>query len=265
MVSGLTVVTEHEGPRQYLEARMDALPPISELGVIVGRTKGFLLTEQTAQRAVVDLAQAAHKSIEHAGGAGVSLIMGGERTSVGYTDSYVLAADTLQYELREGPCLTAWATAEAQLIDDTTVDGRWKLWNAAAAEAGVRSCATSPLMRGRESIGAMKVYSRSPHAFTSGDVGVLNHLATSAAALLGHIQTSNTPQRISREMTDALESRTTTDVARGIIMERHGLDPDGALEYLLELAKTSRTTMADVANRIVAHQDLEAPQGEVNQ
>ncbi|MDQ0734767.1 GAF and ANTAR domain-containing protein [Arthrobacter agilis] len=234
---------------------MDPVPPITELGVIIGRTKGFLLTEQTAQHAVNELAEAARSVIDHAEGAGVSLVAGGERTSVGSTDSYVLAADQLQYKLGEGPCLTAWATGQAQIIDDTTTDERWKFWNAAAAEAGIRSCATSPLIRGKESIGALKVYARSPNAFTPADTQVLAHLATAAAALLGHIQASDTPQRINAEVSHALNSKSTTDIARGIIMERHNFDPDEALEHMLGLAVDARMTMADVARTIMARHD----------
>lgn len=234
---------------------MDPVPPITELGVIIGRSKGYLLTEQTAQHAVNELAEAARSVIEHAEGAGVSLIMGGERTSVGYTDSYVLTADQLQYELGEGPCLTAWATGQAQVIEDTTTDERWKHWNAAAADAGVRSCATSPLIRGKEPIGALKVYSREADAFSSADTQVLANLATAAAALLGHIQASDTPQRINAELNNALQSKSTTDTARGIIMERHNLDPDQALEHLLTLAVTTRMTMAEVSRTIVTRQE----------
>ncbi|AUZ86431.1 histidine kinase [Arthrobacter agilis] len=235
---------------------MDPVPPISGLGVVVGRTKGLLLTEQTAQHAVDDLAEAARTVIERAEGAGVSLILGGERTSVGSTDDSVLAADQLQYDLSEGPCLTAWATAEAQIIDDTTADGRWKRWNSAAADAGIRSCATVPLMRGREPIGALKTYSGTPNAFTAADARVLSHLATSAAALLGHIQASDTPQRIDAEVTRALSTRGTIDLARGIIMERHDMDPYEALEHMLTLVTDARITMAELAATIVARRDL---------
>jgi GAF domain-containing protein len=235
---------------------MDPVPAISELGVIIGRTKGLLLTEQTAQQAVDDLAEAARSVIDGAEGAGVSLIMGGDRTSVGYTDSYVLTADRLQYDLSEGPCLTAWATGEAQIIDDTTTDGRWKRWNAAAAEAGIRSCATVPLIRGKEPIGALKTYSRTPNAFGSADTRVLSNLATSAAALLGHIQASDTPQRINAEVAKALSTRGTIDLARGILMERHNMDPDEALEHMLTLVTDARTTMAELARTIIARQDL---------
>lgn len=235
---------------------MDPSQAVGELGVIIGRTRGFLLTEQTAQKAVVDLAAAVRNVIGHAEGAGASLIMGGERTSVGYTDSWVLAADGLQYDLSEGPCLSAWATGEAQTIDDTTTDHRWTRWNVAAAAAGVRSCATVPLIRGKESIGALKMYSRFPHAFTSADVNVLSHLATSAAALLGHIQSSGTLQRINAEMQDALTSRTTIDLARGIMMERHDMQADEALEHMLALVADARITMADLARTIVARDDM---------
>ncbi|MDQ0734090.1 GAF and ANTAR domain-containing protein [Arthrobacter agilis] len=237
---------------------MNAGSPISELGVIIGRTKGLLLTEQTAQQAVDDLAEAARSVIDHADGAGVSLIMAGERTSVGSTDSSVLAADRLQYDFGEGPCLTAWATGHAQLVDDTTTDERWKRWNAAAAEAGIRSCATSPLIRGKEPIGALKAYARTPNAFTSADTRVLSHLATSAAALLGHIQASDTPQRITAEVSEALTMRSTVDLARGILMERHDMDPEEALGHMLALVTDARTTMAELARTIVRREGLDA-------
>jgi GAF domain-containing protein len=246
------------GITKWLEAPVDPVPPITELGVIIGRSKGYLLTEQTAQHAVNELAEVARSTIDQAEGAGVSLIMGGERTSVGYTDSYVLAADHLQYRLGEGPCLTAWATGQAQVIDDTTTDERWKHWNAAAAEAGVRSCTTSPLIRGKETIGALKVYSRSPNAFSSADTQVLANLATAAAALLGHIQASDTPQRINAELNIALKSKSTTDTARGIVMERHNLDADQALEHLLTLAVSARMTMAEVSKTIVTRREPDA-------
>ncbi|MHA7145031.1 GAF and ANTAR domain-containing protein [Arthrobacter sp. TmT3-37] len=236
---------------------MDPVPPISGLGVLVGRTKGLLLTEHAAQHAVDDLAEAVRTVIERAEGAGVSLILGGERTSVGSTDDSVLAADRLQYDLGEGPCLTAWATAEAQIIDDTTTDGRWKRWNSAAADAGIRSCATVPLVRGKESIGALKTYSGIPNAFTTADARVLSHLATSAAALLGHIRAGDMPQRIDADVTRALSTRGTIDLARGIMMERHDMDPDEAFEHMLMLVTDTGITMAELATTIVARRDLD--------
>jgi GAF domain-containing protein len=74
-------------------------------------------------------------------------------------------ADALQYRFDEGPCLTAWRTRGPVRIDDTSTDGRWPRWNAAASELGVRSVLSAPLLVGEESIGAMKVYCERPHNY----------------------------------------------------------------------------------------------------
>jgi GAF domain-containing protein len=234
---------------------MTDAPRIDEIGVIIGRTKGFLLTDRTAHEAVDALAEVARDVIGHAEGAGVSLINNGERTSVGATDARVLEADTLQYSLGEGPCLSAWADSQPVLVTDTTMEVRWKDWSSAAAEAGVRSCLSVPLLRGRDTIGAMKVYSSAPEAFTSADRHLLMNLAKSAAALLGHIQASNTPQRISDTVKESLAARDTVGIACGILMERHDLDRDEALTRITTLSGADRTSMNDTAASIAQRQD----------
>jgi GAF domain-containing protein len=234
---------------------MSDTPRVDEIGVIIGRTKGFLLSDQTAHDAVDALADVVRDVIAHAEGAGVSLIQGGERTSIGATDAKVLRADTLQYELREGPCLSAWADVRPVIIADTTTDTRWKDWSGAAAQAGVRSCLSVPLVRANESIGAMKVYSSSPNAFSEVDQRLLANLAKSAAALLGHVQASDTPQRISDTVKESLASRDTIGIARGILMERHDLDRDEALTRIATLSGAERVSMGDTAASIARRQD----------
>ncbi|RJT75095.1 ANTAR domain-containing protein [Arthrobacter cheniae] len=225
-------------------------PQIDELGVIIGRTKGFLLTEQTVQDAVDALAEVARDVIIHADGAGVSLIRDGDRTSVGATDAKVLEADNLQYTLGEGPCLSSWATNQSHIIADTETDTRWKRWAATAATAGVRSCLSVPLIRGMDTIGAMKVYAGTPDAFTTDDQRLLVNLAKSAAALLGHVQASDTPQRISDEVSDSLRTRDTVGIARGILMERHDLGRDEALARITALSSETNTPVSDLTATI---------------
>jgi GAF domain-containing protein len=172
--------------------------PSSELDAIFGRTRGYLLTEQTAHDAVEALAHVAAGVIGAADGAGVSLMSSdGKRLSVGATSNRVLAADDLQYEFGKGPCLSAWATGAPVYIADTHIDDRWGKWMAAAAGSGIRSCLSVPLLRKPAALGAMKVYSNHPDAFSDKDRIMLVNLALSAAALLGHTQASNLPPRIS--------------------------------------------------------------------
>jgi GAF domain-containing protein len=193
-------------------------PSLNEIAVIFGRVKGFLLTAETARDAVEQLAQAAKDVIPEALGAGVTLISKGERTSTGATDDLVRALDDLQYELQEGPCLAASSSGQAVRVDDAADDDRWPRWAAAAAALPVRSCLSVPLLRGDRRLGAMKVYAAEPNAFNKQTELLLKRLAASAAALLGHVQTAETPQRISRELAVALTSRDTIGLAKGILM-----------------------------------------------
>ncbi|WP_422391867.1 GAF and ANTAR domain-containing protein [Arthrobacter sp. N1] len=232
-------------------------PSSDELKTIFGRTKGYLLTEQTAHDAVDGLAEVARDVVGPATGAGVSVIsVDGQRQSIGATDARVLEADTLQYELGEGPCLTAWASGEPAHIPDTEEDQRWPQWSAAVADRGVRSCLSVPLLHADSGrVGALKVYANTPRAFTDGHEQVLMNLSRSAAALLSHIQASDLPQRISAEMKIALDARDTVALARGIIMERLDLTRDEAMNHLVKMAVEAESPLVVMASRIAERQN----------
>ncbi len=230
---------------------MDDYSSPPEIAPIIGRAKGLLLTEQTAQQAVSALATAAKEAIPHAIGAGVSLIENNQRTSVGATDSFVLRADDLQYDLGSGPCLSAWSEGRATYIEDTETDRRWQRWSSAAAQTGIRSCISVPLEQGSRGIGAMKIYAATPGAFTDQDKRILAHLATSAGVLLGHIQASDTPQRISATFKDSLRARDLVATARGVIMERLGLPEEEALSYLLARAGSEGLVLHELAELVL--------------
>jgi transcriptional regulator with GAF, ATPase, and Fis domain len=230
---------------------MDPYPPSNELGATLGRIRGLVLTQETAQHAVDLLAQVAQETTPNASGAGVSLIHEAQRTSVGATDALVRTADDLQYGLGEGPCLTAWSTRSPVTIEDTSTDQRFPRWSAAAAEAGVRSCFSVPLLRGRDSFGAMKVYATVPAAFDDADRARLTSLSVAASALLGHVQTSETSTRISSELRGSLRSRDLVGIAKGILMQREGLTEAEALAALTARARSTGIPFGQLTADIV--------------
>jgi signal transduction protein with GAF and PtsI domain len=230
---------------------MDPYPPSSELGATLGRIRGLVLTQETAQHAVDLLARVSQETIPNAFGAGVSLIQHSERVSVGSTDDLVRTADDLQYSLGEGPCLTAWSSRTPVSIEDTTTDQRFPQWSAAAAEAGICSCYSVPLLRSRDSIGAMKVYSRVPAAFDDADRTRLTSLSVAASALLGHVQTSETSTRISSELRESLRSRDVVGIAKGILMQREGFSEAEALAALTARARRTGIPFRQLTANIV--------------
>jgi transcriptional regulator with GAF, ATPase, and Fis domain len=236
------------GARNISRLILDSEPNLNELAVVFGRVRGLLLTEETVQHAVDLLAEAARDLIPGAVGAGVSLIHDGQRTSTGATDTLVRRADELQYELSEGPCLSAWSTSAPVRADDTTTpDQRWPRWAAAAAEMSVRSCQSVPLIQGRTTIGAMKVYSTEAGAFDETTERALTRFSVPAAALLSHVQTTDTPQQIRSELAAALQMRDRIGMAKGILMAQLGVDDRSAFRELVTRAERARRSVADVA------------------
>ena len=232
------------------------MPPESspvELATVFAQLHGMFPSEEDATTAVQQVARAAHQHVPSATGAGVSLFDGaGTRVTTASTDTTVQAADDLQYRLGEGPCLSAWATTELQRIDDTAEDPRWARWQAAAAASGIRSALSTPLVHRGRCLGALKVYARAPGAFTAEEEKMLGLLADAAATLLGSVQTSEAPARLSSALKATLQSRETIALATGVLMAREHLDTETARASLLERARAQGRRVVEVAADVLA-------------
>lgn len=223
-----------------------------ELTAVFARIQTMLLSQEHAVAAVHQLAQVAQDLNPSAAGAGVSLIDAhGTRTSTGATDRLVETADALQYELGEGPCLSAWATESLQRINDTTDDDRWPRWSTAAAVSGIRSMLSVPLLFRDRCLGAMKVYATVDNAFTEHEEQQLGLLAAVAATLLGAAQTRDAPQQLSAGLQAGLKDRQVIDRATGMLMEQRATDPDDAHAMLLTASLSQGRPMVEVARRIL--------------
>ena len=227
--------------------------PLNELSTVFARIKGMLLTEETVNQAVDLLAEAAMEAIPGAIGAGVSLIDNqGRRTSTGSTDKLVLAADGLQYELGEGPCLTAWAATKVVRSNDLSSETRWPRWSSGATQLGVRSVVSAPLVFKAQSIGAIKVYSLEAEAFDAQSEHLLALFAGPAATLLANVQATEVPHQISTELKTAIESRDSIAFARGILMERKGLSADESMLELIRHARSNGDSMRTAAEQVIS-------------
>jgi len=227
--------------------------PLDDLTLVLARIKGLLLTEEKVDRAVQLLAEGIRDAFPGSSGAGVSLLdEQGRRISTGATDAVVLAADAAQYDLGQGPCLTAWATESTVLVQDAGTDDRWPLWTQAVADLSIRSVISSPLLAGTRCLGALKIYSTQPDAFDTATARPLEKLVFPAATLLDNIQASETPKRFSEVLTAALHSRDTINRAQGVLMKQYGMSQEQALQELVQLAKTSRQPLLSISLEILA-------------
>jgi GAF domain-containing protein len=227
------------------------LPLTEELAGVFARMSGLLLTEETVETALGVLSSLAQETVPGSTGAGVSMVDGRRRTSSGSTNSRVAEADALQYQLDEGPCLTAATTRQLVRIDDLSTDARWPRWAAAALPLGLHATMSAPMVAGDVSLGAIKVYGDHPGAFDARGEQLLSLFAAQAGVLVANVQSAERAERLSEGMREAISSRDVVNVAKGILMGRSNLDEEAALTLLLRRAAQDGTTVAEGARALV--------------
>jgi GAF domain-containing protein len=228
------------------------LPLDGELAVVAARMSGLLLSRQTVDPVLELIVSLANTTIAAAAGVGVTLVdADGGFVTTSASGPLVREADTLQYELGEGPCLAALAGCSPQRIDDVTTERRWTRWCAAVAASGLRSVVTAPMVTEDGCHGAIKIYATAPAAFGPVDERALVSFADRAAVLVANARACERAGRFSERFKDTLRDRDLIAMAKGFLMGRDGLGEDAAFDRLLALARARGTSPAGAAARLV--------------
>jgi GAF domain-containing protein len=229
-----------------------AVVPSGELGAALTQMAGLVLSRETVETALELVTALAETATAGTLGAAVTVVDRHGKRSRAASNEIAERADALQYELDEGPCLTAWRTRELVRLDDTTIDAHWPRWNEAASRLGVRSVLSAPLLVSDEAIGAMKVYSARPMNYGTHEEQVMRLLAGQAAILLANSQSLQEARRLSRQLTDALGSRDAVAQATGVLMARGAASPQAAFASLVAAGRRSARPVQDVARALLA-------------
>jgi len=216
------------------------------------RMSGVLLSRESISTAVELVTTLAVATMPGTSGAGVTLVdQAGKRTTAA-SDPVVEQADLLQYELDEGPCLTAAAQRRVVRIDDLRTESRWPRWREAVLGLGLRSVLSAPLIAGQESIGAIKVYSRDVAAYQNQAEHLLVLFAQQAAILLANVQSLHEAQQLSAHLKEALINRDVIGQAKGVLIAQGAPDEESAFRMLIEASQRSNRKLHEVARELVA-------------
>lgn len=230
-----------------------SLPLADELAAAFARMSGLLLSEETVAGALKVVASLAAETISDSAGAGISLMdEAGRRTTAAATDPLVEQADSAQYELEEGPCLTAWAQRTVVRVDDVAADPRWPSWAKAAAKLGVGATLSAPMLAGSSVLGAIKVYALAPGVYGPEAERLLGLFASQAAMLVANLRSEEAARRVSDQMREALAGRDVINQAKGYLMVRDNLDEHGALAALIGIAQQEGRTLAGAARDLMS-------------
>lgn len=197
--------------------------------------------------------------------AGISLLVNGKvRTGV-FTDPTSPEIDSVQYETGKGPCLDAFRNSKIYVIPSTREDGRWPEFGRAAAERGIVSTVSVPLIARGEAIGALNLYSSQTGVFTTAAVQRVETFAAHAAVVMANAQVYADARELTEGLRTAMESRANIERAIGILMAPGGRSPEDAFQILVRASQRENRKLRDIATEIVErtlHRDrLPPPSG----
>ena len=159
--------------------------------------------------------------------------------------------DGAQVVAAEGPCHLAWQDGRIAYSTDLQHDERWPRLASYLADSPVRCTIAAPIVVGTEGVGALNVYSVSPHLVDEAALQAAELVAAAVGAVLHEAQVKGELETVAQQLETALQSRATIDQAKGILMARHHCDADEAFRMLARASSSANVKLREIAERLV--------------
>ena len=186
-------------------------------------------------------------------GASITLrLPGGRFRTLAPTDERIRRADHLQYEMNEGPCVSATFADGIFLVDDLATDERWPRWGPAALDLGLHSILSLHLYTTKLSVGALNLYGKQHHQYGETEVEIAKVVAAHASAALARL-------RVEQDLWSAVDSRHLIGVAQGILMAQRGITTEQAFGVLQSISKRTNTKLREIAESLITTRTLPDP------
>jgi len=224
---------------------IDPTGAVAELYRVVG-------SDQELSKTLEDVVALTKRRITGADEVSITLVRHENAHTVAATGPLAVHLDELQYEQGFGPCLDAGRLNEKQHIEDATVEARWPAYVRKARRQGMRSSLSVPLPVESYLVGALNVYSVTPHAFDTKTVRLSGALAAHITAALTHAESSKGHRDRVANLELALESQAVINQAKGIVMVQQKCSADAAFGLLRKLSMDNNIRLYDLAASLVA-------------
>jgi len=159
--------------------------------------------------------------------------------------------NNIQTGLGEGPCLTALQESRTVLISDVASDGRWPEYATALMLEGIHSVLAVPLVLEQGAAASLNFFSQSPGAFTDAFRDSAERYASQAGKALRLAVRIGSKQQTVDDLQEAMKSRTTIDLAVGVIMGQQQCSQSTAFGILNRAASGRNKKLRDVAHDLL--------------
>ncbi|WP_372698319.1 ANTAR domain-containing protein [Arthrobacter sp. JSM 101049] len=219
-----------------------------------GHIHALLLEESDLTDFLNELARHAAASFPHDGAqilAGITLLRGRKAATVASSSERARRLDEIQYDFGDGPCLTAAREHQLVSVPDVGAECRWPEFSQALLREGIHSVLGVPFELGADGQAALNLYSTTSHCFGEDTLAeVQAYVAQSSKALRMGMRFSHYVDSAA-DLRAALESRTTIDIAIGIIMAENRCPQAEAFEILRAASSSRNSKLREVAAEIV--------------
>ena len=234
-----------DGTHERPHVGFGEIPDVNELAEQLGQLARLLESEDETDAMLDEVVNAAVKLIPGAEDASISVVVARRQiTSPHRTSALPERVDAIQTEVAEGPCLDAAYEHQTVRVPDMRHEQRWPKFARRAYEAGAGSMLSFQLYVEGDTLGALNLYSRKAAGFDveSEQVGLL--FASHAAVAFADAQKRDHLDR-------AIAGRDLIGQAKGMLMERYGIDGDGAFRVLARVSQSTNRPLREVAQELV--------------
>jgi transcriptional regulator with GAF, ATPase, and Fis domain len=227
--------------------------PAAPLSVAVARLSTVLLDDATVDSVMQLVIAIAVASIEPCDAASISVLHGEgpHFDTLNSTSPEVVELDRVQYDTGQGPCVTATHEGRPILAEFMSSDHAWPDFSAAARDHGVTSIFSSPLSVRGKSTGALNLYSHRTDGPSDWGAEPIEAFGATASVLLANTSSFVTAAERNTQLEVALATRELIGQAKGILVERHGIDGDAAFDRLRVLSQHTNRKLRDIAQDVV--------------
>jgi GAF domain-containing protein len=185
-------------------------------------------------------------------GAGMMLLVPDDGLRyVAASDERGRALEQIHEQVGEGPCLVAFSTDKPIATSDATTDQRWPAFGRLVAEHGIRAVLGVPVDLQGGPIGTLNVYAVQAHVWDPSEMEAIQAYARVAGTMLGAAIQAEVKDVVARQLQVALDHRVLIEQAKGVLIERHGIDAQTAFQRLRRHARSRQEPLTDLARRVI--------------
>jgi PAS domain S-box-containing protein len=185
---------------------------------------------------------------------GVGLMLADQQGALRWvtaTNEAEQAFEQAERDLGEGPCIDAYVSRQVVWTANLRGDPRWPRLGPAARTNQIRGVLSAPVVLDGRAIGTCNALTAAPRQWTEADAGAVRAFAVMLGRLIGSITDARHKAELTAQLQFALNTRVLVEQAKGVLMERQGLDAEQAFEQLRRQARSSERKLAEVAREVI--------------